>query len=225
MLGYCLVFAMLSAVIVVGALAAAQRRSTWPRVGAWVLGGGGVLVAASFLVDPWMALLGGAALLTTGLVLGVRLGAEVQQAAHLWPLAVVALGADVWSVTSPEGVTRQVVESGPSGVMHFVVLALPVPGVELSPILGVGDVLFTGLLVGAVVRLGLSQRRVLVGLLTGFACCLVGLLVIQLPIPALPFLAVGGVAALGRQATPHRRELGLAVGFVVVFFLVRGLLV
>lgn len=220
-IGFALVFAALAGVVLVGGAGAAVAAADWKATAALVGLGGGLLVGGAQLEDAPSALLVGAGLLLAGNALGARLGREVRAASYLWPLVVVALGADIWSVTSPEGVTHQMVEDGlPPGV-PLIILSLPVPGVGLSPVLGIGDVLFCGLLLGAVVRLGLSLQRVLVGLGVGFALCLAGLVILASPIPALPFLGIGGVAALGRSAKPVPRELGLAILFVGGFFLVR----
>lgn len=222
-LGFVVIFAGLAAVLIDGAFAAAQRR-TWPVTGALAAAGVGLVVLAPSLGEAVGALVGGVGLVLAAFALGTRLGFEVQQPSYLWPLVVVALGADVWSVTTPEGVTRQVVEAGPDGVFGYIVLSLPVPGVGLSPVLGVGDVVFTALLAGAVTGLGLPRRRAALGLAIGFGACLLALLVIQLPLPALPFIAVAAAAALGRAVRPAPRELAAAVVFVAGFFVLRAAL-
>lgn len=219
--GFVLVFGALAGVVMLGGAGAALTGADWRVTGLLALAGGTLIAGGAQLEEAPSALLVGAGLLLAGNALGARLGREVQAASYLWPLVVVALGADIWSVTTPEGVTNQMVEDGlPPGV-PLIILSLPVPGVGLSPILGIGDVLFCGLLLGAVARLDLSMKRALIGLSAGFFACLIGLVILASPIPALPFLGIGGVAALGRSAAPVPKELGMAILFVGGFFLVR----
>ncbi len=223
-MGFVVAFSALSAVAVVAAAGAGQAR----------VGGRPIALAAAvalgvFVLGQWAAwpdgvrgLLQGAALLCLCTWGGAALGHRVDHARYLWPLVLVAVGADVWSVTTPEGVTQQVVVQGQAPLlMDLLVLTLPVPGVGVTPVLGVGDLLFAGLLAGAVARHGLSMPRLAAGLGVGFALTLVALLAIQLPIPALPFLGTAGVAALGGAARPSARELALAIGVVAALFALR----
>jgi hypothetical protein len=220
-LGFALVFAAIGAIVLIASAGAATHRAEWRQV-ALLLGLSVATIAiGAQLPDHPSAVLMGAGLLLGAAALGARLGWEVQSATYLWPLVLVALGADIWSVTTPEGVTNQMMEDGlPPGV-PLIILTLPVPGVGLSPILGIGDVLFTGLFLGAVVRLELSMRRALIGLSAGFLICMGLLIALALPIPALPFLGLAGVIALGRSARPEPKELALALGFVAAVFIIR----
>ncbi len=217
--GFVVAFAALSAVVVVGSAGAAL--SAWSRraIAGGLVAAVCVALAANQLEGAPAALLMGAALVGAGCWVGAGLGRGVQEAAHLWPLVAVGVGADIWSVTTPSGFTNQVVVEGEApALLSFIVLSVPVPGIGVQPVLGVGDVLFTGLLLGAVAALGLSMKRCLVGLAIGYALTLVTLLVLALPIPALPFIAVGAVAALGRQAPARVKEMAMAVGFVLLLF-------
>ena len=53
----------------------------------------------------------------------------MQTPAHFWPIALVAAAADLWSVTAPEGVTRQLVVEADSAspMLDIIVLNLPIP--------------------------------------------------------------------------------------------------
>ncbi len=225
-LGFGLAFSLLAGAVVVGSLGAAV--SGWRRPA--VLLGLALAAAAAAggrqLEGAPSALLVGAALLAGGCWLGAALGRGVQEAAHLWPLVIVGVGADIWSVTTPEGITNQVVVEGegPPGILQLLVLSIPVPGVGVHPVLGIGDVLFSGLLLGAAFGLGLSLRRCALGLVAGYGLTLAALLAVQLPLPALPFIAVSAVAALGRSAAPRTGELLLAGGFLLLLFGGRALL-
>lgn len=220
-MGFALVFAGLGGVVLFASVGAAAQRDTWRTVLGCLAIGVALIAGGSRLPDHPAAVLMGAGLLLAGAALGARIGWEVQSASYLWPLVLVALGADIWSVTTPEGVTHQMMEDGlPPGV-PFIILTVPVPGVGLSPVLGIGDVLFTALFLGAVARLSLSLRRALLGLAVGFAICLGLLIALALPIPALPFLGLAGVIALGRSARPEPKDLLTALGFVAAVFLIR----
>lgn len=221
MISFGAVFCALAGVVIAGSHGAAQVGASWRQVGVMTALGLAAVAGGAALEGAPSALLIGAGLIFAASAIGARLGHEVDEASYIWPLVIVALGADIWSVTTPEGVTRQMVGDGlPPGV-PLIILTLPVPGLGLSPVLGIGDLLFSGLMLGAVARLGLSTRRVVLGLAVGFMCCLAGLFVWAVPLPALPFIGLAGVIALGRQAPITPRETGLAVLFVAGVFLIR----
>lgn len=224
-LGFAVAFSALCATVIYAADAAARLAPARRQVLAAVVLGGGLAYAATRVPVPAAAaaLVGGGAVLTACAWLGAALGRGMQSPAHVWPLVVVALGADVWSVTAAEGFTQQVVvqDQGPPGLLQMIVLAVPVPGVGVEPVLGVGDVAFTGLLLGAVRALELPVRRALIGLGAGYALCLGALIVLALPIPALPFIGVAAAAALGSAIRPRPRELALAAGFIGLMFAAR----
>ncbi|MCB9536277.1 MAG: hypothetical protein H6704_08425 [Myxococcales bacterium] len=224
--GFVLAFGALAAVVVFAGDGAARARLA--RDSAIVaLVGGAAAVALGVVggLPPAVGgLVAGLGLLVGGTWLGAALGRGVQDAAHLWPLVLVAMGADAWSVFAPEGLTRQVVVEGETPlVARLVVLSLPVPGVGVEPVLGVGDVVFTALLLGAARGLDLPMRRAIGGLLVGYALCLVALVVLALPLPALPFLGLGFAVALGRHAATRARDVALALGFVGLLFGLRWL--
>lgn len=155
----------------------------------------------------------GALLLGFACSVGAVLGREVVDPAHLWPLVVVAASADLFSVLAPAGVTRAILDGTAPVSLSAVVLHLPITtDAPPAPLLGVGDLLFTGFLGGAAARLDLPPRRSVVGLAAGFATCLGGLLAVEVPLPALPFLGVGFAFAHGARIRPRARELALALG-------------
>lgn len=188
---------------------------------------GGLLLLKT--VDPPTApgaLLVGLVLLVGGTRVGVAIGREVQVPGHFWPLILVAIAADIWSVAAPEGLTRAIVEGRGPIQLSLVVLSVPIPGSGIGPVLGIGDVVFTGLLVGGVAVLGLPMRRAVVGLFAGYLLCLVGLAIIQIPLPALPFIGLSTGIALGSAIRPSRRDLLTTAGFLtvmsIVALLIRG---
>jgi hypothetical protein len=220
-LGFLLAFTMVSAAVVLGALGAAHAALSRRVVLTALLPGAAILAVTQVadLPPAPMGVIAGAVLLLLGSWIGAALGRGVHEASYLWPLVMVALGADLWSVTSPEGVTNQlVVESGTSMVTSLILLGAVVPGVGPSPLLGLGDVVFSGFLAGAVVRLGLSSNRLAAGLAVGYALTASALLVLELPLPALPFIGIAGVAALGWAARPKASEVATAAGFLALLF-------
>lgn len=223
-LGFVLAFGMVATAVVVGAIGAARARLSGRITAAALLPGALVIAVAHWAELPpaAMGVISGAVLLVLGTWIGAGVGRGVTQASYLWPLVLVAVGADVWSVTSPEGVTNQLVNAptAPNAVsaIQFIVLGVTVPGVGPSPLLGVGDVLFTGLLAGAVVTLGLSVSRLVVGLTVGYALTAAALLALEMPLPALPFIGLAGVAAQGASAKPKLSELAMGLVFLGVLF-------
>lgn len=213
MMGFALTFLGLSLTLVLLAYAAeAPRRvEVLALMAVWPLS----LIAPS----PLSALLSGGALLIVGVEAGAWVGRRVQVAGHLWPLALVACAADAWSVASPSGPTQRML-SAPESAWSFasaLLLVLPSPGVGLAPILGVADALMVGLLLGAAHALGLSARRLGLGIFLGLMLCLIALLCLARPLPALPFIAVAGVAALGGAARPAFKDLLAALLFCLFF--------
>jgi len=151
--------------------------------------------------------------------IGRMLGQHMSDAAHVWPLILVAMSFDLWSVFAAHGMTHQLVESAQSTDAHLLnplMLTLPIPGFFFSPLLGIGDILFSGFLMGGVTRLGLSQTRTLAGLGLGLFFTLVILLVLAIPIPALPILGPTMGFALGSTIKPRRHELLGALLFITV---------
>ena len=226
MIGFSIAFLTLGMVICTSIAWISTRAYSRRAVLSLLVAAAAVIAAGLFAPLTMGAILVGGAWLVAGGVLGVSIGRGVHFASYLWPLVIVALGADIWSVTSPEGVTQTlIVESeAPAATIQLLMLSLVVPGTGLSPVLGIGDILFTGLLVGAARSLSLPIRRLLMGLMVGFGVCLIALLIIQLPLPALPFLGVFGVAALGSAARPKTSELLVAIGFMTVIFGLRWVL-
>lgn len=178
------------------------------------------VVAAAQAVAPVEALpiaLHGALLLGLACAVGATLGREVVDPAHLWPLVVVAAAADLLSVLAPAGVTRAILDGTAPVSLSAVVLHLPIaPDAPPAPLLGVGDLLFTGFLGGAAARLELPPHRSVTGLAAGFATCLVGLLAWGVPLPALPFIGVAFAVAHGARIRPRARELALSVGIAAL---------
>ena len=139
--------------------------------------------------------------------LGVRLGREVQQRSHVWPLMIVALGVDAISLLTPTSFTHGVLSAvTEQPKLHLFLFSLPVPGVGVEPILGLGDGIFTGFLLGAALRLELSITTACIGVGFGYFLCLVALILTANPIPALVFIAPSFALAFGRALKPNPKD-------------------
>ena len=227
LIGFVLAFVGVCLAVVVGAaLAALHRPSALTAVIAGLAGVGSVtwgLAWAPSLASSALAVGAGALVISAGL--GAAIGHRVSEARYVWPLVLVAVGADLWSVAAPSGLTRQaIVEGPPSHVTSVALLTVPIPGAGLEGVLGLGDVIFTALLLGLVHRCGLSMARALLGLAVGLLVCLAFLLIARLPTPALVFIGPAVAIALGRTVTPRPGEVGLGVVFVAALWSVGALL-
>jgi len=173
------------------------------------------------LLLAWLA---GGCLIAGGMRLCASLGHEVISATYFWPLTLVVILMDSWSVLSPDGITHQIVHSvQTTEQFNFMLLTVPIPGIGLEPILGMGDVLFVAFMAGAVAHLNLSSQKYLTGAGIGFILCLIALLIWQQPLPALTFVAPAIAIALGREAASTTKEVLTAVVFVAVLFGVKTL--
>ena len=84
------------------------------------------------------------------------------------------------------------------------------------PLIGLADVVFIALCITAVVKLGLSTHRVLMGLVIGM-CLGLSILVFSLqPVPMLPFLGLSVGFCLGTEIKPKMSELLQAVVLLLI---------
>lgn len=218
MLAYCLSFCTLSAIVMLSAWSQAphweQRSGFFP-----VMGGIGivVLLMSTTLSGHVFSLIVGYALLVACTVTGVLIGRRIVDPGYLWPLTIVMVAFDLWSVGSAAGVTQTLVlEPEATATRAILVLSFPILGLGVEPVLGIGDVIVVGLFFSSVYHLGLSLRSLSIGLASGFLCCLVSLVIFQVPLPALAFIAPLGVGALGRAARPAARDVATALIFCLV---------
>ena len=138
---------------------------------------------------------------------GSSLGRRVQHASHLLPACVVAACADLVSVLSPEGPSHAIAQS--DRALSLFATWFPEPGAHaLAPALGVGDLLFLGLVFG--VARGHALPYVRVALLCLLGTALAGVLAAAsgVAVPALPTIAlcvlVGTPAARQLRAVDRR---------------------
>jgi hypothetical protein len=144
-------------------------------------------IATVILVDS--------ALVCLSWALGCSLGRRVQHAAHLLPASVVAASADLVSLLSPEGPSHAIAES--ERALSVLAVWFPVPGSPaLAPALGVGDLLFMGLVFGVARAHGLPYARCVLACLAGTALAGVAAAWLAIPVPALVPIAAVLVLAL-----------------------------
>jgi hypothetical protein len=171
------------------------------------------------------------ALVALAWALGTSIGRRVQHASHLLPACVVAASADLVSVLSPEGPSRAIAASDQA--LSVLATWFPVPGAHaVSPALGVGDLLFMGLVVGVARSHALPYLRTVFLCLLGTALAGFAAAKLGTAIPALLPIAVCvvvGLPAARRLRAADRRAAhwsmiiagSLALATIVRNFLVR----
>jgi hypothetical protein len=162
------------------------------------------------------------ALLAAGSSVGALVGGRIQHAGHLGVVAIVSSLADVVSVFHEAGPTAQVAQSAP--VLSLLALSAPMIGTaDVPPLLGVGDVVMASLYASAAARFALAERRTWVALAIGLAGAMLAVLLLELALPALPFLGLAIIVAHPETRLPPRHErrqaaLGVALVVAVAFW-------
>ena len=170
-------------------------------------------------------------LLGTTLVVGNWLAGELEQPGHLIPVCLLGGLADVWSVVAgpTERLSKQTVEHvaraselahaglppPPPPMASFLIFWWPQAGAGgMASLVGFGDLVFLGLLLGGAARFGLPLGRAFGLVLGGLALSLGLSFWLARPVPALP--AVCGLFLAGnlRQLRLQRRE-WIVTGLVV----------
>jgi hypothetical protein len=132
-------------------------------------------------------------------------GARVQHAGHLGVVAYVSSIADLTSVFHESGPSAQILESAPT--LAVLAVGAPMPGTaDVSPILGVGDVVFVGLYLAACRAHGLARSRTLLALAVALGLTFVVLVALARPVPALPMLGLAIVLAHPQTRWPPASE-------------------
>jgi hypothetical protein len=202
----------------IGGVAIATRAALAPReVIAVDLLAAGILVAAVLLRSPTLVIGVDAALVAIASATGGAIGERVQRPGHLLPAAAIAAAADIASVVSSWGPSHTIAES--ERALSVAAIGFPVIGTHaVAPVLGVGDLVFVALLLGAARRHELPYLRIvglaLLGIaLAGFASARTGV-----PIPALPAIGatvIAGVPAARRIARSDRTVTTIAIGIAL----------
>lgn len=158
-----------------------------------------------------------AALLAAGASAGALVGGRIQHPGHLGVVAIVSSVADVVSVFHEAGPTAQIAESAPT--LSLLALSAPMLGTsDVPPLLGVGDVVMAALYASAAARFALSELRTWTALALGLAAAMLAVLLLELALPALPFLGLAMITAHpeARLPPPHeRRQAALGITLVL----------
>lgn len=166
-------------------------------------------------------------LLTLGTLLGASIGSGIQHPGHLLFVALVSSGMDALSVLHPRGLSAALVKS--EAALSVLAMSWPLLGTQaIAPILGVGDVVFTALYLAAARAHDLPVRRTLWALGLAYLATFALVVVVQLPVPALPLLGAAIVMAHPAARRPRaadRRAGWLGVGLMaslgIALFLTR----
>lgn len=153
---------------------------------------------------------------------GASVGWRVPHAGHLLPVALVSSAVDLWSVFAPEGPTRAIAAAPDPAVLRVLAASAPiVPSRSMEPMLGFADVIFAGLYLAAARRHQLSLARTTAATLVGLFLAGVVAVLLQRPLPALPFIGLC-VVLFVREARAVPREdraaVWVAVGLLALAF-------
>lgn len=184
------------------------------------------LVARSGASELEVALVVTASLLLGGTLLGSVVGSAIEHAGHLLFVAIVSAAADTVSVFHPSGPSAAISQS--KEALSLLALPWPMLGTpHLEAFLGAGDVVFTALYVTSCRKLGLSTARTALALTLAYAVTMVAVIVLEVPVPALPMLGLAVIVAHPQARHPPREDRArgfalsaLAVG-LAVFLLLR----
>jgi len=123
----------------------------------------------------------------------------------------------VWGAWMPDGFSHRLLfERPPKSSLPLTYLTVPFPGGSHESVLGLGDVVFTGLLLGIVERAGLSTKRAVLGVFLGFGGSVYVHLETALLLPSLVYVGPAAALALGRTVKPRWAELAQALAFVTL---------
>ncbi|MCW2920993.1 MAG: hypothetical protein JWL76_867 [Thermoleophilia bacterium] len=135
-----------------------------------------------------------------GTLAGIAFVRAIERPWWLLPICVLVPIADAWSVFSSRGVTHAVVEASREEPrwLDWPTIATPIAGVPYEAFgrLGIVDVLFLALFVGATIHWSLGIRRAAPALALGLvATSVIVVEGVDVAIPALPLLCVAFLIA------------------------------
>jgi MFS family permease len=173
-----------------------------------VVGGAAAAVLAGLAIlhttSAWAAVWVDASLVAAGWGVGTSIGRRVQHPGHLLPACVVVACADLTSTLSPQGPTHAIASS--ERALSILAVSFPVPGTNaLAPALGVGDLVFIALVLGAAVVHRLPYARTAILCALGTFVAGLGSALLETAVPAL--VPVGAAVVLGLpKARALRRQ-------------------
>ncbi len=201
---------------------AAAARGAWkPRL-AVVAAVVSVVVLASIAIvgvrSRWAIVAVDTALVAVATAIGASIGARVPKPGHLLPAAAVAAAADVVSVAASWGPSHAIASS--ERALAVLAVSFPVPGTDVvAPALGVGDLVFVALMLGAVRTHALPYARATALAFAGVLVAGFGSAALGAAVPALPtigLLVVLGVPAARKVERRDRTVTTIAVGASIV---------
>ncbi len=146
-----------------------------------------------------------------GVLAGTAFVRAIERPWWLLPICVLVPLADAWSVFSSRGVTHAVVEAAREEPrwLDWPTIATPIAGVPYDAFgrLGIVDVLFLALFVGAALHWSLGIRRAAPALALGLlATSVIVVEGVDVAIPALPLLCIAFLIACGPALVRDARD-------------------
>lgn len=146
-----------------------------------------------------------------GALAGTAFVRAIERPWWLLPICVLVPLADAWSVFSSHGVTNAVVERSREEPrwLDWPTIATPIAGVPYEAFgrLGIVDVLFLAVFLGAAIRWKLGVRRAAPALVLGLlATSVIVVEGVDVAIPALPLLCVAFLVACGPALLRDARD-------------------
>lgn len=186
---------------------------------ALILGGVAGLVMLTFAIVPprhvAFAVLLDVALVGLAHAAGGSIGRRIQHPGHILPATVVAAAADIVSVVHPRGPTHLIAES--EHALSVLAFTFPVPGhLAMAPALGVGDLLFFALLLGAAHAHAIPHGRIAVAALAGALLSGALAATFAIPIPALPAIGAAVLLLTPEMRKTPPRDRTVALGAMVI---------
>jgi hypothetical protein len=214
---------------------------------AMFLTGVAIVLAAYFLnvKGPWLKCVIGLALMALAMPVGYWIGERMEKVTNLIPLAIAMSLADIFSVF--QGPTKKIAEdltthyekvaavSAKGGteaakviaemkapLADYIIVHFPIAGQHMTyPILGIGDFVVLAFLFRAAWIHHISPWLILWSSAISIFVALVATTVLGIPLPALPFIALGTISVLWlclpRIRKLDRQEVVLSFAVVGVF--------
>jgi hypothetical protein len=169
-------------------------------------------------------------------VAGSWLSGEIEKSGHLIPVCVIAMLVDVWSVFAgpSKKVGEQVIEhmekqsesaeyiAPPIG--NFLLLNWPQPGQAImSPVFGLGDLVFIALFLTASRKFGLNLWVSLLAIALGLLGSLITAFMFNTPIPALPFICGFFLIGHYKKLSLTQKEKAMTIA-ISAFIIVAGVI-
>lgn len=167
------------------------------------------LIAVLRIRTPWIAIVVDSALIAFAWATGAAIGEKVEHPSHLLPAAAVAAAADVVSVASSWGPSAAIAAS--ERALSVLAISFPVLGTRaIAPALGVGDLVFIGLALGAARAHQLPYRRMAILAFVGVVLAGFGSAYLDRAVPALPAIGLMMVAFVPGARTLRRKDRSIA---------------